>query len=60
MQEEEHARNSVMFDLLYVHPAHPLALQIIQYYRICFQLPPHEKFVLPIDTNARWVSLLIC
>lgn len=52
LTEEEHARNSVMFDLLYVHPAHPLALQIIQYYRICFQLPPHEKFVLPIDTNA--------
>lgn len=59
MQEEEKGRNSVMLDLLYVHPAHPLASQIIQYYRICFQLDLHEKFVWPIDQSARLVNLII-
>ncbi|XWS64655.1 hypothetical protein CRYUN_Cryun05aG0021600 [Craigia yunnanensis] len=49
---EEQFRNSVMLDLLYVHPLHPLASQVISYYHICYQLPPHGRFVLPIDPNA--------
>ncbi|KAF5463517.1 hypothetical protein F2P56_019423 [Juglans regia] len=52
LSEEEKVRNSVMHDLLYVHPAHRLASQIIQYYRVCFRLHPHEKFVWLIDENA--------
>ncbi|XVE62862.1 hypothetical protein DITRI_Ditri06bG0153900 [Diplodiscus trichospermus] len=49
---EEQFRNSEMLDLLYVHPLHPLASQVIFYYNICYRLPPHERFVWPIDTNA--------
>ncbi|KAK4491078.1 hypothetical protein RD792_001800 [Penstemon davidsonii] len=45
---EEQFRNSVMFDLLYVHPCHPLAAQITLYYRLCFI----EKLPWTIDTNA--------
>jgi hypothetical protein len=59
MQGEEQVRNSVMYDLLYVHHAHPLASHVFHYYRICFNLPPHEKFVWPIDINARLVNLII-
>ncbi|KAK8712632.1 hypothetical protein V6N13_147866 [Hibiscus sabdariffa] len=49
---EEQIRNSVMLDLLYVHPLHPLASQVISYYQINYQLRPHERFLWPIDTNA--------
>ncbi|KAE8729703.1 5'-3' exoribonuclease 4 [Hibiscus syriacus] len=49
---EEQIRNSVMLDLLYDHPLHPLASQVISYYQINYQLCPHERFVWPIDTNA--------
>jgi hypothetical protein len=59
MQEEEQVRNSVMFDLLYVHRAHPLAHHIFDYYTICLHLPPHQKFVCLIDINARLVNLII-
>ncbi|XP_022719209.1 5'-3' exoribonuclease 4 isoform X2 [Durio zibethinus] len=52
LTDEEKFRNSVMLDLLYVHPLHPLASQVIYYYQICSHLPPHERFLLPIDTNA--------
>ncbi|KAE8010078.1 hypothetical protein FH972_006473 [Carpinus fangiana] len=52
LTEEEQVRNSVMFDLLYVHRAHPLAHHIFDYYTICLPLPPHQKFVWPIDINA--------
>ncbi len=59
MQDEERFRNNVMLDLLYVHPAHPLASHIIHYYRICSHLPPPERFVGVIDANARLVDLII-
>ncbi|OMO62287.1 Zinc finger, CCHC-type [Corchorus capsularis] len=49
---EEQFRNSVWLDLLYIHPLHPLASQVISYYQICHRLAPHERFVWPIDTNA--------
>ncbi|EPS72691.1 hypothetical protein M569_02065, partial [Genlisea aurea] len=49
LTEEERFRNSVLFDLLYVHPDHPLAAQIILYYRLCDmeKSPPWT-----IDVNA--------
>jgi len=59
MQEEEHFRNSVMLDLLYVNCAHDLASDILSYSRVCSQLAPHERFVRPIDTNARLVNVLV-
>ncbi|XP_047979933.1 5'-3' exoribonuclease 4-like isoform X1 [Salvia hispanica] len=48
LTEEEQFRNSVMFDLLYVHPRHPLAAQITIYYR----LSGIEKSPWPIDAVA--------
>ncbi|KAL2325426.1 hypothetical protein Fmac_024484 [Flemingia macrophylla] len=52
LTEEEQLRNSVMLDLLYVNRAHDLASHILSYCRVCSQLPPHERGVWPIDTNA--------
>ncbi|KAL0005674.1 hypothetical protein SO802_013235 [Lithocarpus litseifolius] len=52
LTDEEKFRNSVMLDLLYVHPTHPLASHIIHYYGIYFQLPPRERYVWVIDANA--------
>ncbi|XP_011091940.1 5'-3' exoribonuclease 4 [Sesamum indicum] len=48
LTEEEQFRNSVMFDLLYVHPRHPLAAQITLYYRLCDM----EKLPWTIDSVA--------
>ncbi|PIA31772.1 hypothetical protein AQUCO_04900215v1 [Aquilegia coerulea] len=52
LTEEERARNSVMFDLLYVHENHPLARIISAYYDTYYQLPEVERLRLEIDTNA--------
>ncbi|KAK3020390.1 hypothetical protein RJ639_046123, partial [Escallonia herrerae] len=53
-KEEERVRNSVMFDLLYVHPYNNLAPQIVAYYNYYYyyQMPPNQKFAWEIDTNA--------
>ncbi|KAK2991443.1 hypothetical protein RJ640_028526 [Escallonia rubra] len=51
-KEEERVRNSVMFDLLYVHPYNSLAPQIVAYYNYYYQMPPNQKFAWEIDTNA--------
>ncbi|XP_022863984.1 5'-3' exoribonuclease 4-like isoform X4 [Olea europaea var. sylvestris] len=48
LTEEEQFRNGVMFDLLYVHPLHPLAAQITLYYRLSHM----EKSPWRIDMNA--------
>lgn len=53
LQEEELFRNSVMLDLLYVHPQHDLYQQIILYYQLYHQLPPQDRFAWEIDVNAR-------
>ncbi|XP_015875491.2 5'-3' exoribonuclease 4 [Ziziphus jujuba] len=52
LTEEEQFRNSVMLDLLYVNPAHPLAPQINLYYSLCYQTPLHARYAWAIDTHA--------
>lgn len=49
---EEKARNSVMLDLLYVHPYNSLAPQIVAYYNFFSQMPPNQRYPWPVDTNA--------
>ena len=48
-----------MLDLHYVHPTHPLASHIIQYYGIYSQLPLDERFVWVIEANARLIDLIV-
>ncbi|CAL0321004.1 unnamed protein product [Lupinus luteus] len=52
LTEEEQRRNSVMLESLFVNRAHGLAPQILLYYKVCSQSPPHERDVCPIDSNA--------
>ncbi|XP_034917881.1 5'-3' exoribonuclease 4 [Populus alba] len=52
LMEEERVRNSVMLDLLYVHPVHPLSKQVISYYHHNYRLPVSERMALEIDTRA--------
>ncbi|KAH9754309.1 5'-3' exoribonuclease 4 [Citrus sinensis] len=52
LTEEELFRNSVMLDLLYVHPQHALYQQIILYYQLYHQLPPQDRFAWEIDVNT--------
>ncbi|KNA09594.1 hypothetical protein SOVF_152220 [Spinacia oleracea] len=49
---DEQRRNCVMFDMLYVHPAHPLASQVVPYYQFYYQMPPDQRYAWPIDSNA--------
>ncbi|KAK4777084.1 hypothetical protein SAY86_005772 [Trapa natans] len=49
---EEQLRNSVMLDLLYVHPANPIAQQIYRCYQLLYALHQSERYPLIIDTNS--------
>ncbi|CAM8923531.1 unnamed protein product [Rhodiola kirilowii] len=48
---EEQARNSVMYDFLYVHQQHPLSSQIYIYYQWFHHLPPNERVAVAVDTS---------
>lgn len=52
LTEEEQLRNSLKFDLLYVHRVHPLSLQVYSCYQLSYYLGPYERYPVPIDTNA--------
>ncbi|KAJ4841121.1 5'-3' exoribonuclease 4 [Turnera subulata] len=49
---EEQVRNSVMYDLLYVHPSHPMAHHINSYYQHNWHLSLGERPVWEIDTYS--------
>ncbi|MQM03598.1 hypothetical protein Taro_036387 [Colocasia esculenta] len=53
LTEEERIRNTMMFDMLYVHENHPLCGQIISLYNYqsYYQLFEQDWFHFPIDTN---------
>ncbi|KAK9146647.1 hypothetical protein Sjap_006550 [Stephania japonica] len=52
LTDEERMRNSVMFDLLYVHMNHPLAEQIWWYYQVSPQLSTDKRVRCVIDATA--------
>ncbi|KAL3537892.1 hypothetical protein ACH5RR_001258 [Cinchona calisaya] len=52
LTEEELCRNSIMFDLLYIHHLHALAPQILSYYDLYDLVPPRERQPWVINTNA--------
>ncbi|XP_027114413.1 5'-3' exoribonuclease 4 isoform X1 [Coffea arabica] len=52
LTEEERHRNSVMCDLLYVHPLHPLGPHVLSYYHLSGLVPLKERHPCAIDTNA--------
>ncbi|XP_031130349.1 5'-3' exoribonuclease 4 [Ipomoea triloba] len=52
LTQEEQLRNSVMFDLLYVHPIHALAPYILAYYRHNGSTPPKEQVPWLIDAST--------
>ena len=60
LQEEERHRNSVMCDLLYVHPLHPLGPHVLSYYHLSGLVPLKERHPCAIDTNARLASQQCC
>lgn len=49
LTEEERVRNQTMYDILFVHDSHPLALQIVSMYQ---QLMHHRSEFYPIDIHA--------
>lgn len=51
LTKEELLRNSVMFDLLYVHSHHAFAQYVVSYYHACCQMLPGERWALVIDPN---------
>ncbi|KAJ4957324.1 hypothetical protein NE237_014107 [Protea cynaroides] len=51
LTEEENARNRMMYDLLYVYESHPLAGQIISYYKLCYHSVPSKIFPFQIDPD---------
>lgn len=58
MQPEEQARNSVMYDLLYVHREHTLSPQIYAYYQSFHRLPPSESVAVALDLRLRFGNWL--
>lgn len=55
LQDTEQLRNSVMFDLLYVHPHQNLAPYIISYYHYNDKVLSGAQRPWPIDANLRLV-----
>ncbi|GAA0147415.1 exoribonuclease [Lithospermum erythrorhizon] len=52
LTEEEISRNSVMCDLLFVHPCHPLASYIIAFYQYYGLVPPNGLAPAVVDPNV--------
>ncbi|KAK1297180.1 5'-3' exoribonuclease 4 [Acorus calamus] len=52
LTDEERARNSMMYDVLYVHESHHLAAHIHFLYVLYSQMPMEERYPYEIDTHA--------